>query len=161
MQEYERMKKEQKKENIDLVNKINELTNDLQRTRADFENYRKNVENRVMDAKNLGERKAVNNILPIIDDIERAIAHLPEELADNAWAQSVAKMYDKLEKNLAKNGIEKINSKTGEVFNPEVHEAIQFEDGDGETEIIVEELRIGYKLHGNVLRHSMVKVTKK
>ena len=72
------MKKEQKKENIDLVDKINELTNDLQRTRADFENYRKNVENRVMDAKNLGERKAVNNILPIIDDIERAIAHLPE-----------------------------------------------------------------------------------
>ena len=123
------MKKEQKKENIDLVNKINELTNDLQRTRADFENYRKNVENRVMDAKNLGERKAVNNILQIIDDIERAIAHLPEELVDNAWAQSVVKMYDKLEKNLAKNGIEKINSKAGEVFNPEVHEAIQFEDG--------------------------------
>lgn len=155
------MKKEQKKENIDLVNKINELTNDLQRTRADFENYRKNVENRVMDAKNLGERKAVNNILQIIDDIERAIAHLPEELVDNAWAQSVVKMYDKLEKNLAKNGIEKINSKAGEVFNPEVHEAIQFEDGDGETEIIAEELRAGYKLHGNVLRHSMVKVTKK
>lgn len=155
------MKKEQKKENIDLVNKINELTNDLQRTRADFENYRKNVENRVMDAKNLGERKAVNNILQIIDDIERAIAHLPEELVDNAWAQSVVKMYDKLEKNLAKNGIEKINSKAGEVFNPEVHEAIQFEDGDGETEIIAEELRAGYKLHGNVLRHSMVKVAKK
>lgn len=155
------MKKEQKKENIDLVNKINELTNDLQRTRADFENYRKNVENRVMDAKNLGERKAVNSILPIIDDIERAIAHLPEELVDNAWAQSVVKMYDKLEKNLAKNGIEKINSKAGEVFNPEVHEAIQFEDGDGETEIITEELRAGYKLHGNVLRHSMVKVAKK
>ena len=155
------MKKEQKKENIDLVNKINELTNDLQRTRADFENYRKNVENRVMDAKNLGERKAVNNILQIIDDIERAIAHLPEELVDNAWAPSVVKMYDKLEKNLAKNGIEKINSKAGEVFNPEVHEAIQFEDGDGETEIIAEELRAGYKLHGNVLRHSMVKVAKK
>lgn len=155
------MKKEQKKENIDLVDKINELTNDLQRTRADFENYRKNVENRVMDAKNLGERKAINNILPIIDDIERAIAHLPEELVDNAWAQSVVKIYDKLEKNLAKNGIEKINSKAGEVFNPEVHEAIQFEDGDGETEIIAEELRTGYKLHGNVLRHSMVKVAKK
>ena len=97
----------------------------------------------------------------IIDDIERAIAHLPEELVDNAWAQSVVKMYDKLEKNLAKNGIEKINSKAGEVFNPEVHEAIQFEDGDGETEIIAEELRTGYKLHGNVLRHSMVKVAKK
>ncbi len=76
-------------------------------------------------------------------------------------AQSVVKMYDKLEKNLAKNGIEKNNSKAGEVFNPEVHEAIQFEDGDGETEIIAEELRAGYKLHGNVLRHSMVKVTKK
>ena len=39
--------------------------------------------------------------------------------------------------------------------------AIQFEDGDGETEIIAEELRTGYKLHGNVLRHSMVKVAKK
>ena len=156
------MKKEQKKENIDLVNKINELTNDLQRTRADFENYRKNVENRVMDAKNLGERKAVNNILPIIDDIERAIAHLPEELVDNAWAQSVVKMYDKLEKNLAKNGIEKINSTEGTIFNPELHEAIQFDEGsEGEKEVIVEELRAGYTLKGEILRAAMVKVGRK
>ena len=77
-----------------------ELKNDLQRTRADFENYRKNVESRVSNAQNLGEKKAILALIPMVDDIERAISHLPEELAQNAWAQNVVKMSKNLDKNL-------------------------------------------------------------
>lgn len=154
------LKKDSKMEKLQAENL--ELKNDLQRTRADFENYRKNVESRVSNAQNLGEKKAILALIPMVDDIERAISHLPEELAQNAWAQNVVKMSKNLDKNLSKIGVEKINSAEGTVFNPELHEAIQFdEESEGEEEVIVEELRAGYNLKGEVLRHAMVKVGRK
>lgn len=154
------LKKDSKAEKLHTENL--ELKNDLQRTRADFENYRKNVESRVSNAQNLGEKKAILALIPMVDDIERAISHLPEELAQNAWAQNVVKMSKNLEKNLSKLGVEKINSTEGTIFNPELHEAIQFdEDSEGEEEVIVEELRAGYTLKGEILRAAMVKVGRK
>ena len=135
-----------------------ELRADLQRTRADFENFHKNVETRVKHSQALGEKKAILAILPILDDIERAIAHLPADLAGNAWAENVVKMSQNLGKNLAKVGVKRIEAAAGTHFNPEIHEAIQFEeDGEGE-EVVVAELRAGYKLHDEVLRAAMVKV---
>lgn len=154
------LKKDSKMEKLQAENL--ELKNDLQRTRADFENYRKNVESRVSNAQNLGEKKAILALIPMVDDIERAISHLPEELVQNAWAQNVVKMSKNLEKNLSKLGVEKINSTEGTTFNPELHEAIQFnEESEGEEEVIVEELRAGYTLKGEVLRAAMVKVGRK
>lgn len=154
------LKKDSKYEKLQVEN--SELKNDLQRTRADFENYRKNVEGRISNAQNLGEKKAILALIPMVDDIERAISHLPAELAENSWAQNVVKMSKNLEKNLSKLGVEKIDSSKGAIFNPELHEAIQFDEGsEGEEEVIVEELRAGYNLKGEVLRHAMVKVGRK
>lgn len=154
------LKKDSKMEKLHTENL--ELKNDLQRTRADFENYRKNVESRVSNAQNLGEKKAILALIPMVDDIERAISHLPEELVQNAWAQNVVKMSKNLEKNLSKMGVVKIDSSNGTIFNPELHEAIQFdEESEGEEEVIVEELRAGYTLKGEVLRAAMVKVGRK
>lgn len=153
-------KKDSKCEKLQAEN--SELKNDLQRTRADFENYRKNVEGRISNAQNLGEKKAILALIPMIDDIERAISHLPAELAENSWAQNVVKMSKNLDKNLSKLGVEKINSSNGTIFNPELHEAIQFdEESEGEEEVIAEELRAGYTLKGEVLRAAMVKVGRK
>lgn len=150
-------KKDTKAEKLQAENL--ELKNDLQRTRADFENYRKNVESRISNAQNLGEKKAILALIPMVDDIERAISHLPEDLAENAWAQNVIKMSKNLEKNLSKIGVEKIDSSEGAVFNPELHEAVQFdEESEGEEEVVAEELRAGYILKGEVLRAAMVKV---
>ena len=154
------LKKDSKMEKLQAENL--ELKNDLQRTRADFENYRKNVESRVSGAQKFGEKKAILALIPMIDDIERAISHLPAELAENSWAQNVVKMSKNLEKNLSKLGVEKINSTEGTTFNPELHEAIQFdEDSEGEEEVILAELRAGYTLKGEVLRAAMVKVGQK
>ena len=154
------LKKDSKMEKLHTENL--ELKNDLQRTRADFENYRKNMESRVSNAQNLGEKKAILALIPMVDDIKRAISHLPEELAENSWAQNVVKMSKNLEKNLSKLGVEKINSTEGTTFNPELHEAIQFdEDSEGEEEVILAELRAGYTLKGEVLRAAMVKVGQK
>ncbi len=141
---------------------IAELTLDLQRTRADFENYRKRVDGEKQAARDAGQVSAISKLLPVIDNIERAIGHMPDELADNKWAQGVAGLVKSLEKSLDGLNVRRIDAKPGTVFNPELHEAIQFnEDAEGDTEVIDEELQAGYLLNGQPIRPSMVKVTRK
>ena len=145
----------------DLEQQLGELTLDLQRTRADFENYRKRVEAEKQAAQDLGQTKAIMKLLPVIDTIERAIANVPAELVDNAWAKGVAGLNKQLDKQLKEIGLEKINAKPGTLFNPELHQAVQFDEAaEGEKEVIAEELRAGYTLDGAVIRDAMVKVTR-
>lgn len=142
--------------------RIIELTSDLQRTRADFENYRKRIDVEKQAAKDMGESIAILRLLPVIDNIERAIAHIPDELKENKWAQGVAGLVKQLEKSLESLHLKRIEATAGTAFNPEVHEAIQFdEEAQGEQEVIAEELQAGYLLNGQPIRHSMVKVTRK
>lgn len=138
--------------------RIEELLGDLQRTRADFENYRKRTEADTERAREAGKASAVLKLLPVIDNIERAINHVPEELKANKWAQGVTSLVKNLEKSMENLGVERIQAKPGTPFNPDLHEAISSEEGDGDEEVISEELQAGYKLGGRVIRHSMVKV---
>jgi len=145
----------------DLSFQIADLTADLQRTRADFENYRKRVEQEKQQARMTGEATAVLRLLPVIDNIERAIAHTPAELAEDKWVQGVTGLIKNLEKSLENMNIKRIEATPGTTFDPEVHEAIQFdEDAEGEHEVIAEELQAGYLLNGQPIRHAMVKVTR-
>ena len=145
----------------DLEQQLGELTLDLQRTRADFENYRKRVEAEKQSAHQMGQAKSVMKLLPVIDTIERATANVPEELADNAWVKGVSGLNKQLDKQLKEIGLEKINAKPGTLFNPELHQAVQFdEEAEGDKEVIAEELRAGYTLDGAVIRDAMVKVTR-
>ncbi|MCL2038391.1 nucleotide exchange factor GrpE [Candidatus Saccharibacteria bacterium] len=135
--------------------KLAELTADLQRTRADFENYRKNVERDKAFLAAATERRALMKFLPVLDDIERAAAHLPEELADNPWANGIVGLTKKLEATLESVGIRKIAAEPGAKFDPNLHEAV----ASGENgEKIAEELRAGYMLGDEVLRPTMVNV---
>ena len=146
----------------DSTQRIDELTLDLQRTRADFENYRKRVEQEKQVARMTGEATAIAKLLPVIDNIERAIMHVPQELADNKWAQGIVGLVKNLEKSLDSMNLQRIDAKPGTAFDPERHEAIQMdEDAEGEQEVIAEELQAGYTLHGKPLRSAMVKVTRK
>lgn len=149
------------KKQTELEQKINELTLDLQRTRADFENYRKRAEADKLAAGQYGQASAVLKLLPVVDNIERAIAYLPEDLKDNKWAQSVNALTKNLEKSLESLNVKRIDAKPGTEFNPELHEAIQVdEEAEGEQEIIAEELQAGYTLANMPIRHAMVKVTR-
>ena len=154
-------KKNQTVKQDEAAIQLAELTLDLQRTRADFENYRKRVDSEKMAARESGQAGAILKLLPVIDNIERAIAYTPEELKDNSWVQSVAGLVKHLEKSLDSLNLARIYAEPGIVFNPELHEAIQFdEEATGEQEVIAEEMQAGYMLNGHVIRHSMVKVTK-
>ena len=126
-----------------------ELTNDLQRTRADFENFRKQVEIQKEQAKKLAADSTVLKLLPLIDDMSRAISANPETLAP------IAKT---LEKTMDTLGLKKIETKEGTEFNPDLHDAISMDDSEGEKEVVAEELRPGYLYNNEVLRAAMVRV---
>lgn len=149
------------KKQEELEQQVAELTVDLQRTRADFENYRKRMEQEKQAAREIGSSSAVLKLLPTIDNIERAIAHAPEEIQDNPWVQSVMNLTKQLDKSLESLNVRRIEAEPGTPFNPDLHEAIQFdEDAEGEHEVIAEVLQAGYTLNGQPIRHAMVKVTR-
>ncbi len=128
--------------------KLAELTADLQRTRADFENFRKQTELQKAQSMNIAKQATAIKFLPLIDDFERALSTYSDQLAP------LQKNFNKTLKDL---GLAKINSEPGTPFNPDFHEAISVE-GDGDTEIIAETLRPGYLYDGAVIRAAMVKV---
>lgn len=142
-----------------LSKKEQELTSDLQRLRADFENYRKRVEAEKTNLAELSKAATIMKLLPVVDTIERALAHAPADLATNKWVQGVLSMAKNLEKSLNELGLTRIAATPGTPFDPNLHEAVIMEEGNGEHEIVAEELRAGYKLGDQVVRHSMVKVT--
>lgn len=150
------------KKTDELEQQIAELTQDLQRTRADFENYRKRVEMEKTAAREAGQSAAILKLLPVIDNIERAVTHVPQDLQENKWAQGVAGLAKNLDKSLETLNLKRIEASEGTEFNPELHEAIQFdEDAEGEKEVIDAVLQAGYLLNGRPIRHAMVKVTRK
>jgi len=154
------MAKNEQPEDLETI--IAELTADLQRTRADFENYRKRMEQEKVQAVQTGEAKAILKLLPVVDTIERAIQHIPEDIANNAWAQGIAGVVKQLDKQLDTLGLKRIEAGAGAAFDPELHQAIQFDDtAEGESEVVDEVLQNGYTLHGAPIRHAMVKVTRK
>ena len=126
-----------------------ELIADLQRTRADFENFRKQTEAQKQQAMNLARYATVSKVLPLLDDIDRAIATYPEQLSP--LSKTLAKALSELK-------LAKIDSAADTEFNPDFHEAVFVEDGEGEHEVIAETLRPGYTYEGQVLRAAMVKV---
>ena len=155
------MTKDKTKKTDELEQQIAELTADLQRTRADFENYRKRVEAEKVAARETGKAGAIMKLLPIIDTIERAVVYMPDDLKDHKWAQGISGLVKNLDKALESLDLKRIDAKKGVEFNPDLHEAIQFdEDAEGDKEVIAEELQAGYTLGGSPIRHAMVKVTK-
>ena len=154
------VKKVHKKPSAKANKDFEELTNDLKRVQADFINYQRRTEEEKAQIMEIAKQTVIAELLPILDDINRALSHVPKELKDNPWAQGVAQVAKQTESTLQTFGVEPIKAK-GEEFNPEVHEAVSFDEGDGEHEVVLEELRKGYKLGDKIIRPSMVKVGKR
>lgn len=131
--------------------KVDELTGDAQRARADLENYRKQVEKRIEKAEKDERDKTVMKMLPLIDDMGRAIESYPEELS------AIKKNFQKV---LEKLGLVRMVPEPGTEFDPEKYDAISVEEGGGEKEVIAETLQAGYMYEGVIIRPAMVKVKK-
>jgi molecular chaperone GrpE len=136
---------------------IAELTDALQRERADAVNLRRRHEEEVASLRNRVKATVVNDLLPVIDNFERALKHVPKDLESNDYIKGVQGVVKQFEKTLADIGVERIKT-VGENFDPHLHEAVSMEEGGGHHEIISEELQAGYCLGNDVIRHATVKV---
>lgn len=87
----------------------------------------------------------MKDLLPIIDNFERALKHVPKELEGNEYVKGIEGIVRQFEKTLADIGVERIKA-VGEPFDPHLHEAVSMEAGDGKQEVVSEELQSGYRL---------------
>ena len=143
----------------DLQKQIVGLTEVLQRERADSLNLRRRAEEERAGMADYYKAAITRELLPAIDNLERALIHTPKDLKDHDYVkgvQGVAKQFEDCFKQL---GVERIKT-VGEHFDPHLHEAVHMDDTGGDHEIIAEELAPGYKLGDEVIRHAMVKVKK-
>jgi len=143
----------------ELQQHIADLTEALQRERADAVNIRRRHEEQIKGLKDLIKTSVIEELIPVIDNFERALKHVPQDLAENEYIKGVQGVVKQFEQTLTQMGVEKVKT-VGEVFDPALHEAVGMEDGDGDVEVVCEELQPGYRLGNQVIRHAMVKVKK-
>lgn len=141
-------KLKRKKQNKDN-NKLTELTVLLQRERADFENFRKRAEKEKTELVKFANQDLILQFLPVLDNFERGLKAIPKNSPE---AQGVQLIKKQLEDILAQNGLEKIRTKKGNRFDPQIHEAVAGK-GDKIAEIVLD----GYRLNGKVIRAVKVK----
>lgn len=127
------------------------------RLRADFENYRKQLEKEKDDFMRWANKEVLLDILEVADNFERAIPQLRKK--DPEGAQGMELVYQQLMKSLEKHGLARIDA-VGKRFDTCFHEAFLQEETDGPEGVVLEELQKGYTLNDKVLRHSKVKVSR-
>jgi molecular chaperone GrpE len=131
-----------------------------QRTRADFENYRKRVAKETSEALARGKAELARELLPVIDNLERALATGSDAATHEALVEGVGLVLNELRGKLGSAGVESFDP-TGEKFNPQLHEALSTQPADGtESGIVLETMQKGYRLNGQVLRPAKVVVSK-
>lgn len=137
---------------------IEELQDRLKRQMAEFDNFRKRTEKEKSSMYEIGARDIIEKILPVVDNFERGLAAMPEDVKETPFAEGVEKIYKQFLKTLEDAGVETIEA-VGQQFDPNLHNAVMHIDDEqyGENEIC-QELQKGYKYRGTVVRYSMVQV---
>lgn len=144
-----------KKETEKLLQQIDELSDRLKRSLAEFDNYRKRTEKEKSSMYIIGAKDVVEKILPVVDNFERGLAQAPE---GDAFADGMKLVYKQLLTTLEDLGVKPIEA-VGKEFDPAFHNAVMHVEDDSVGEnIIVEEFQKGYTYKDFVVRHSMVKV---
>ena len=128
-----------------------------QRSEADFSNYKRRMEQERGEAHRMANAALIINVLPVLDDLERALASLDFSLAGLTWFDGIRLIYRKLLLVLENAGVRQIEAE-GQPFDPRFHEAVMH--GPGPEGKVVAEVQRGYKLHDRVLRPAMVVVGK-
>jgi molecular chaperone GrpE len=138
-----------------------ELMDMLRRIQADFENYRKRVQREQVTLVERANERLLEDLLPVLDSFDGALS----SLANSAGSDDIEKVrngvlgiHAQLVAVIQKNGLERIEAE-GAPFDPNEHEAVMQDDGDGEPHV-AQIMRTGYRLKGRVLRPAMVSVTR-
>ena len=138
--------------------KVEELTDRLKRTMAEFDNFRKRTEKEKAAMFEVGAKSVIEKMLPVIDNFERGLAAVPEDKKEDAFVVGMDKIYKQFLTTLEEAGVKPIEA-VGQEFDPNFHNAVMHvEDEELGENIVAEELQKGYMYRDAVVRHSMVKV---
>jgi len=143
-----------------LEKQIVDLTEALQRERADSVNLRRRVDEERAELGKFYKAMVVRELLPAIDSLERALMHAPKDLKKHNYVKGVQAVIKQFEQVFKQLGVERIKT-VGAEFDPKYHEAISVEDKGGKKEVVSAELQSGYKINDEVIRHAMVRVERK
>lgn len=133
-----------------------------QRTQADFENYKKRVEQDKANWSREAKLEVLEKILPILDNLHLAAIHTPNELKENQWVQGINHIAKQIESNFTELGVEKITPNVGDKFDHTIHEAVSTEQSEKYPEDSILEIKsAGYKVEGILIRPAKVVVSSK
>jgi len=145
----------------ELQCEIDELTNRLLRSQADFDNYRRRSRKELAEMAQFGAEKIIVELLPVLDNFERALLSVKDEPELQQFVVGMEMIYRQLKGVLEKEGLKEIEA-VNEAFDPEKHHAVaQIPTSELEDNVIVEEIQKGYFLNDKVIRASTVCVSKK
>ncbi|MCA9323574.1 nucleotide exchange factor GrpE [Candidatus Saccharibacteria bacterium] len=138
-----------------------QLNEALLRERADAMNVRRRAEEDKLKLAGFYKAMVIRDLLPVIDNFERSLKHVPKDLQKNEYIKGIQGVVKQFEQTLEKLGLKRIKT-VDEHFDPNLHEAVSMEEGDGNSpageETVSEELQSGWMLGDEVLRHAMVRV---
>ena len=160
----------QKKSVVELQEQAQEQANEYlagwKRCKADFENYKKQQEELTQNFRVYANEALLQDIIPVIDNFELALNHIPETSENKSWQQGVLHIKKQLDEVLVNNNVRKIEVKTGDQFDPYFHECVKdnnndipesSESGKSDNTLVVEKIiRNGYKLGEKLLRPAQV-----
>lgn len=146
---------------VALEEERDDLKNRLMRSAADLENFRKRAAREREDLRKYGIDRVVQELLPALDNLERALDHAEKTEAGANIAEGVRMVSRQFVSSLEKHGVVQFDAR-GEQFDPQKHEAIQqVESSEHDTGVIVEQYQKGYFLHDRLLRPALVAVAKR
>ena len=144
---------------IDWQEKAEEYLDDLMRSQADFENYKKRQQESQKGLKELFIEKLVLDIIPVLDNFRQATMHVPVDQQTSPWVVGIQYIEKQLETVLTDNGMQTIEASEGDTFDPTIHEAVSDEgDGKSEQHIVAKVVQKGYRLGDKVIRAARVTV---
>ena len=148
--------------NLEEKSKLcDEKHDQLLRLHAEFDNFKKRTAREYESLTKFANKRLIGEMLPVIDNFKRAVDSADKVSNINDLKNGIKLVLKQFEDILKQNGLEEIGS-DGTQFNPDKHEAvIQVETDEHPEDTVIEEVRTGYRLHGNVIRPSLVKVSKK
>jgi len=141
----------------ELKEQAEKYLSNWQRAEADFSNYKKRNEQERAELISYANANLMKDLLPALDDFERALDNVPDDLDTAAWVEGIKLVYRKLKTALQDHGLAEIEAE-GKAFDPNFHEAVMCVEGDEGK--VCEEIQRGYKLRDRLLRPSMVAVGK-
>ncbi|MFP4524340.1 MAG: nucleotide exchange factor GrpE [Candidatus Woesearchaeota archaeon] len=156
MTKQESKKKTLKQQLEEANKKIEELTDTLQRTQADFQNYKQRVERDKQQQSRMAGERLLKRFLPIMDNLELALQHADDK---SEFYKGIEMIYANIRELLEEEGVNVIEPQ-GLPFDPHRHEALMAKESEQEKNTVIEVMQKGYLMHDKVLRPAKVAISK-